>query len=196
MTDELDDTLDGRRLRGKRSRAQIVEALFDLVRDGELDPSAMSVAARAGVGLRTVFRHFEDMDSLYREISHKLEAEILPMVMTPFESTNWRGKVEELILRRSHIYEYVMPLKIASDLRRFQSEFLMDDHKRFIIMERAGLQGVLPAAIVEDRVLFSALEMLTGFQTWRRLRQDQALGESDATAAIQRSVRALLPPAD
>jgi hypothetical protein len=26
------------------------------------------VAGRADVGLRTVFRHFQDMDSLYREI--------------------------------------------------------------------------------------------------------------------------------
>ena len=60
--------LDGRRRRGQDNKARIVAAMLEMVREGELAPSAEQVAARADVGLRTVFRHFQDMDSLYREI--------------------------------------------------------------------------------------------------------------------------------
>ena len=58
--------IDGRRLRSQVSRAKIVEALMTLVEAGQVDPSAEEVAATAGVGLRSVFRHFKDMESLRR----------------------------------------------------------------------------------------------------------------------------------
>jgi len=63
------DSVDGRRQRGQDNRARIVAAMMDIVREGQIAPSAEQVAARADVGLRTVFRHFQDMDSLYREMS-------------------------------------------------------------------------------------------------------------------------------
>ncbi|MFM8818949.1 MAG: TetR/AcrR family transcriptional regulator, partial [Phenylobacterium sp.] len=55
---------DGRRRRGLDSRDRIIAAMLDLAREGEVAPGAERVAARAEVGLRTVFRHFRDMDSL------------------------------------------------------------------------------------------------------------------------------------
>ena len=59
---------DGRRARGHVSRSRIVAAMIELVREGCVAPTAEQVALRADVGLRTVFRHFDDMESLYREI--------------------------------------------------------------------------------------------------------------------------------
>ncbi|RYD83835.1 MAG: TetR/AcrR family transcriptional regulator, partial [Sphingomonadales bacterium] len=55
---------DGRRQRSNRSRDQIVRAMIDLVRAGEMQPAAARVAEKANVGLRTVFRHFEEMETL------------------------------------------------------------------------------------------------------------------------------------
>ena len=69
--------VDGRRRRSVRSRQRIVEALLGLIRDGEMHPSAAQVAQKAGVSLRTVFRHFEDMESLNREMGAIIEDEIL-----------------------------------------------------------------------------------------------------------------------
>lgn len=60
---------DGRRRRSAQSRDRIVEALLDLVAGVVVTPSAEAVAARAGVGLRTVFRHFRDMESLSAVLS-------------------------------------------------------------------------------------------------------------------------------
>ena len=58
------ETVDGRVQRSQRSRQAMVQALFDLVGSGVLQPTAQQVARRAKVGIRTVFRHFSDMDSL------------------------------------------------------------------------------------------------------------------------------------
>ncbi|MEE2878070.1 MAG: TetR/AcrR family transcriptional regulator [Pseudomonadota bacterium] len=182
---------DGRRARSERSRVQIVDAMFRLIGDGDYVPSAASVAEEAGVGLRTVFRHFEDVDALYRELIARLETEILPQVMQPWTSTDWRARLSELISRRARIYERIMPYKVAANLRRFQSEWLMHDYQRFLRMERSGLFGALPDEISADKELTSALEMLTGFQTWRRMRQDQLLTIEEAESVLQRTAKAL-----
>ena len=42
---------------------------MELIVAGDLSPSAARVAEEAGIGLRTVFRHFDDMDALYSEIT-------------------------------------------------------------------------------------------------------------------------------
>src|SRR2546425_844353 len=71
---------DGRVRRGERSGQAIVEALVGLVGDGILEPTAQQVAARAGVGIRTVFRRFSDMESLFAEMGARVQADVLPLL--------------------------------------------------------------------------------------------------------------------
>lgn len=183
---------DGRRQRSSRSREQIVRAMIELIRAGEMSPAAARVAEKANVGLRTVFRHFEEMDTLNREISAIVEAEILPIVEKPFEGKTWRLQLDDLLDRRAHIYDRIMPLKIAGSIQRFRSRFLMEDYNRFLRMEREGLKRVLPQKIVDDAVLFAAIEMATGFQAWRRLRQDQRLSAADAVKVLKFTIERLV----
>ena len=51
--------------------------MLELVRAGAISPNAEEVAERAGVGLRTVFRRFDDMDSLYREMAKAMRPRCL-----------------------------------------------------------------------------------------------------------------------
>ena len=71
---------DGRRSRTIETRKRIVHAVTELVREGKVAPTAEEVSARADVGLRTVFRHFDDMDSLYREIDEALGINVALML--------------------------------------------------------------------------------------------------------------------
>ena len=63
---------DGRLLRTERSRQLIIEALHELINEGILVPTAQNVADRAGVGIRTVFRHFADMETLFATMDVQL----------------------------------------------------------------------------------------------------------------------------
>jgi AcrR family transcriptional regulator len=165
--------------------------MLDLIREGDVAPSAARVAERAGVGLRTVFRHFDDLDSLYREMTERIEADIMPLVLRPFESTEWRSRLRELVKRRAEVNERIFPFRVSGNLRRFQSEYLMDNHRRSLLLERSALAAILPVKLVRDRVLFAALDMVTGFQGWRRLRQDQGLTAKEAEAVIAFTVERL-----
>ncbi len=187
-----DPARDGRRQRSERSRKDIVAAMFKLIRAGEMNPGAAQVAEAAGVSLRTVFRHFDEMDILYREIAALMEAEVLPIVAEPFTASDWGGRLFELVARRAGIYERVMPLKVAAGVRRFQSPYLMADHRRFLVMEREGLKGVLPKSVIAKPLLFSALETALGFQAWRRMRQDQGLSPREAESVMRFTVERLI----
>lgn len=179
-------------MRSSRSRQKIVKAMLHLIRSGDMAPSAARVAEAAGVSLRTVFRHFEEMDSLNREISGIIEAEIQPLLLKPLTAKEWRERLQELVGRRMAIYERIMPLKVAGSIRRFHSAFLMEDYKRFVRLEREGLKSVLPPKVINDRVLFSALEMATAFQAWRRMRQDQSMSVKEAETVMRFVVEKLV----
>jgi len=187
-----DDSSDGRRQRSERSRTQIVDALFALIREGDMNPSAARVAERAAVGQRTVFRLFEDMDSLFGEMAEQIQAEIMPIVLAPYTAPDWKERLGEIVRRRADVYERIFPVRVSANLRRFQSRFLMDEYRRNLILERESLKAILPADRASDQQLVAALDVVTGFQAWRRLRQDQGLSAQEAQAVMQLMVDGLI----
>ena len=187
---------DGRRQRSERSRKQIIEATFELLREGDIRPSATDVAQRAGVGLRTVFRHFEDMESIFEEMTEDLKKIVMPIVLAPLEATHWRGRLMESVDRKARIYELVFPMQVALLARRFGSDFLQRQYEYEVNLVRSTLQSILPDAIVTDRTLFSAIEVNHTFATWRRLREDQSLSVEAATETIKRIMSALIADVD
>jgi AcrR family transcriptional regulator len=179
---------DGRRRRSQDSRARIVEAMLDLVRAGERSPAAEQVAARANVGLRTVFRQFKDMDSLYGEMSRVIEAQLQAVLEQPFRGDDWRARVLEIAARRAAVYETIGPFKRASDSSRHRSAFLEAGHRRLVATLRDILRRHLPAAVADDHARFEALDLLLSFEAWNRLREDQGLTREAAESVLAQAL--------
>jgi AcrR family transcriptional regulator len=185
---------DGRRRRSHDSRARIVQAMLELVQASEVAPSAEQVAARADVGLRTVFRHFKDMDSLYGEMAGVVEGELHAIIDEPLKGRDWREQVVDLVGRRAAVYETIAPFKHASQAHRHRSPFLESQHLRLVRRAREILKDVLPAEIVQDDVRFEGLDLLLSFETWSRLRRDQRLSPERAAEVVAALVRAVMEP--
>ncbi len=183
---------DGRRRRSQDSRARIVQAMLDLVREGDVSPSAELVAARADVGLRTVFRHFSDLESLYREMSAVIAAELMALVETPFKGATPRERVLELIERRGWAYENIGAFKRASEVHRHQSPALATDSERMVRISRDILRRELPPEVAKDKVRFEAIDLLLSFEAWNRLRREQALSPKRAAEVLQAMIAGLL----
>jgi AcrR family transcriptional regulator len=185
------EELDGRRQRSNESRRRIALAMLELAREGEVDPSANEVADRAGVGRRTVFRLFNDMEGLYREMHGVMTERLTPMFAAPFTGKTWRERVDELIERRSRIFEEMLPIKSAAEVHRHHSEFLQSGHRKITKLQRQALLEVLPASIAQGEKL-EALDLVLSFEAWRRLRHEQRLPVKQATATLRMLARALL----
>jgi len=57
--------LDGRTARSARTRDAVVRALLGLISEGDVRPTAGRIAERAGISLRSVYVHFDDLDDLF-----------------------------------------------------------------------------------------------------------------------------------
>jgi len=177
---------DGRHARSRSSRSKIVEAMLKLVGSGDVAPSAARVADIAGVGLRTVFRHFVDMDMLYREMSAVIEERVLPIIAEPLKGPNWKARMTEIADRRAIVFETILPFRISANLKRFQSSYLMQDYQRLLKAEADGVEALLPGSVKEDSVGARGLNVILSFQTWRLLRHDQGLSTEEAGLVIKR----------
>ena len=183
---------DGRRRRSLDSRARIVAAMLELVREGAVTPGAERVAARADVGLRTVFRHFKDMDSLYGEMSKVVEMQFRVVVERPFTAPRGKERIVKLVHRRAEVYETIAPFKRASEAHRHRSAFLEAGQARMVATSRKILQAELPPEVATDEPTFEALDLLLSFEAWNRLRREQGLSAARARQTVEATVRRLL----
>jgi AcrR family transcriptional regulator len=58
-------------MRSERSRAAIIESALSFMEEGHLVPTAQLIAERAGVGIRSFFRHFPDMETLFAAVDNE-----------------------------------------------------------------------------------------------------------------------------
>jgi AcrR family transcriptional regulator len=70
---------DGRSLRRSQNRDAVIVSLFQLIREGSLDPSVPQIADRAGVSHRSVFRYFDDLNDLVRLAVDHAVREAMPL---------------------------------------------------------------------------------------------------------------------
>ncbi|MDB4030454.1 hypothetical protein N9482_02585 [Planktomarina temperata] len=187
---------DGRKQRSARSRDKIKTSIIALIRAGNYSPRAIDISEHSGLSMRTVFRHIDDMESLLREIAGDMQREVLPSFLQPYSATDWRGQFEEQMQRRLKNWEYILPVRLAASLRRFQSKFLLEEYRQVLELERASLKSVLPERVISDDVLFAALNEAMGIACWINLRMDQGLSPHAAEAVVRRTVNALITSAE
>ncbi|GGD98326.1 transcriptional regulator [Polymorphobacter glacialis] len=182
---------DGRRRRSEVSRDRIVAAMLALVEEGAISPSAEDVAVRARVGLRSVFRHFSDMDNLYAEMTLRL-AQGYETALAPFESSDWRGRLVEATERRTAIFERLLPFKRAADAHRHESPAIQSHHEGITLMLRTRLLALMPPHLENNTIVFESLDLLLSIDTWARLRFEQALTPEIARDVITAQIGLLI----
>jgi AcrR family transcriptional regulator len=188
--------LDGRVRRGEQSRNAIVGALFDLIGGGVLRPTAQQVADRGGVGIRSVFRHFSEMESLYAAVDARLEGEAARLLYGGERSGSLADRARALVRQRVTLFERVAPYKRSANLQRWRSRFIEGRHLRMQRLLHEDLLAWLPELAKAPQDLVVAFDLATCFEAWDRLRGDRGLSPKLATAALERIVLALVRELD
>jgi TetR/AcrR family transcriptional regulator of autoinduction and epiphytic fitness len=193
------DKVDGRRARGERARAAVVDAILDLLQEGDLRPTAERVAARAGVSLRLVFHHFADIESLYAAAADR-QTERLAALFKPISPEGqFDARLEAFVQQRARMWERIAPVRRASLLlepfsgeirRRLAAARTLARREaaRVFAHEIARVRADLRDDIVE------ALGAASSWQTWETLRRHQGLSIERSRRTVATIVRALLEP--
>lgn len=183
---------DGRVRRAARSRAAIEDALFTLVGEGIVQPTVQDVAQRAGVAMRSVFRHFSDMESLFASVDTRIRLEALALLREPNLRASVSDRISALARQRARIFEHIAPYKRAGDVQRWRSPYVQGQQAQLVDELRARLHAWLPELDAAPAEVKEAVELTLSFESWDRLRRLQRLGTTRATAILDHMVRALL----
>lgn len=189
MSADAPEKPDGRRARAVASRARILAAMVDLIQAGEVQPSAEAVAARAGVGVRTVFRLFNDVDGLHQGLQETMDARLAPIYAEPVRGSLVE-RLDQLVARRAAVFETLARPKAFADANRVRSPGMIAAHQAFVRRQRQLLLGHLEGVAPKAGDLIEALDLALSFDVWRRLREDQRLEPADAERIVRQLARA------
>lgn len=180
---------DGRLLRTERSRQQIIDALQDLVNEGVLVPTAQTVAERAGVGIRTVFRHFADMETLFATMDVQLRESYEGLFAGGDRAGALADRILHVIERRASAYEKLSSLMLSSRAQMWRSPVLQKNYARNQRGLRKDLADWLPEIAGLSPVRREAVDAATSFETWNRLRSQQGLSVKASMDVVHETLR-------
>jgi len=166
--------------------------MLELIGEGVLSPTAQQVAERADVGVRTVFRHFSDMETLFATMNERISATVEVLFVKSVQTGPLADRIEALVERRMTIFGKLAPYVRSSTIQRWHSAFLQAEHDKTTRVLRRDLQRWLPELTSSPVEAVDALEMILSFEAWNRLREDQHLGLRRTAAVLRRSIHDLL----
>jgi len=173
------------------SRDRIINAVIALVDEDQGIPGAEAIAARAGVGLRSVFRHFGDMDGLYVAVIERIGGRYTHLV-GPYVAPHWQGQIREAMDRRMEMFATVLPYRRAADMHRQRSPLLNHGLDALNLMLRVRLETAVPEAVRSDQLWFEQLDLWLSLEAYGRLRDRQRQDHPGAARVIEAAVAALL----
>ena len=190
--------MDGRRARREQNRAAVLDALAELYREGNYEPSAAEIAERAGLSPRSLFRYFDDVDDLNRAtIDQQLERArpLLAVDARPGDPT--ATKVERLVEARLRLYDAIAPVARAARICAWRHPVIA----RQVASSRSYLRHQLERlfapeldALGPERApaVLAAMDALCSFEAADLLRVDQRLSRAQAAAALVQTLTTLL----
>ena len=180
-------------LRSLRTREAIVDATIGLLEDGDLRPTAPRVADRASVSVRSVFQHFDDLETLHAAVAERLVERVALLVLPVPPDLSLAERLDRFIHQRTVLLEAVTPIRRAADVHGpFSTEITqrLRDGQRFLRAE--VLHTFAPEIAEGGEQLAHALDAVLGWSVWDALRSGAAQDAASATAVVRRLAGAVL----
>ena len=175
---------DGRNLRSINSQKLIVDACIKLFKEGNLEPTAQQVADESGVGIRTVFRQFDEMENLFKAVDAVLSKDYdFNLEYDP--SSSFEVRLQSLINHMNVVYEKHKLIMFMTVSKMWKYEFLRENYLMYQDRIKDKTEEVLPEVLgfdAESKHLFHAS---LSFAMWTRLR-GQKLNNSQIKKAMLR----------
>ena len=175
---------DGRNLRSINSQKLIVDACIKLFKAGNLEPTAQQVADESGVGIRTVFRQFDEMENLFKSVDAVLSKEF-DFEVKYDTSSSFETRLQSIIKHMNAGYEKHKLIMFMTVSKMWKYEFLRKNYLMYQDLIKSKTEEILPEVLsfdTESRHLFHAS---LSFAMWTRL-QGQKLNNGQINKAMFR----------
>lgn len=183
---------DGRRLRSERSRQAIIDAALELMEEGTLVPTAQLISERAGVGIRSFFRHFSDMETLFAAIDEQNRESYEAVFIGGDRDGTTEERVLHAVERHAEGYEKHKNVILSTAAQRWRYEILRKNYARYQRGLSRDLDDWLPELKNLSRAQREAVDAVASFEMWHRLREHQGLSRKNAVDIVAGLIGKLL----
>ena len=185
-------SVDGRRQRGERTRQAIIEAALSLQEEGVLVPTAQQISDRAGVLIRSFFRHFDDMETLFKAADDQQRDSYEALFIGGDRQGSLSERVHGAVERRSAAFEQLKNLVLGTKAQLWRYEMLRKNYARNQKGLRKDLEAWLPELNGLPEVECESVHAIASFEMWNRLRSEQGLSEKASISVVQSTLIRLL----
>jgi len=185
--------IDGRAARAERTRTAIADAMHGLLVEGHA-VSARVVAERAEVSLRSVFQHFEDMESVFAEVARRQETTIRPHLAPIDASLPLVDRIDGIVASRDELFATIAPVRRAVDAHRTakSSPFIRSSLLQLHHAQRAQVTATFPSEVGHDEALALQVDVWLSFETWDQFVSQRGLSREETRRHLASVVGALL----
>ena len=171
----------------------MIDAALELIEDGNYAPTAKQISARAGVGIRSFFRQFEDMDQFFAAV----DAQTVGSFWDGFLHEGNRDgtltdRLDSIVKTYGKAFEEHRSLLLATKSLRWSSQVLKENYERYQQISRANKEQWVPEIRqlpLDERELADAY---LSFEMWHRLRDIQGLSCESTETLILKALKNLL----
>ena len=192
------EALDGRTLRSLRTREAIVDAMIALIEDGDLRPTAPRVATAASVSVRSIFQHFDDLETLHAAVAERFLERVANLVARVAPDEPLAERLAHFAHQRTLLLEAVTPIRRAANVHGpFSAEITsrLRDGQSYLRSEVEQTFAPELRAAGDDRtVLLDALDATFSWATWEGLRAGLGRSHEAAERVLVRLADGLLRP--
>ena len=186
---------DGRRLRSERSRQAMINAALILIEEGNFAPTAKQISARAGVGIRSFFRQFEDMDQFFAAVDEHTVGSFWESFLHEGDREGVLAeRLDSIVATYAKAFEEHRSLLLATKSLRWSSRVLKENYERYQQISRANKERWLPEMSQLPSDEKELADAYLSFEMWHRLRDIQGLSCSAAQTLVLKALTRLLNP--
>jgi len=189
--------VDGRTLRSERTHKRIIDAVIQLVEEGNPHLRTAEIAERAEVSVRSIFQHFPDLEALYLSVADAQLRAILADLQPVQSEGPLDARVHGLVAERAKLSERILPMRklaarfeASSDAATARARFGRDVQRRRSEIAFKSELALLPES--ERKQLLDAIQAATDTDAWALLRHHTKLEVAQAEQVWRRLVLALV----
>ncbi|HEX7136151.1 MAG TPA: TetR/AcrR family transcriptional regulator [Iamia sp.] len=190
--------IDGRTARAQRTRDAIVDACVALVDAGDYRPTAPRIAEEAGVSVRSVFQHFDDLETLFALVAERALSSLAGLIKPVDPDLPFAERVQTFAAQRAQLLEAVTPIRRAAAVHAPFSPGIqarVAAGHQFFRAEVAAVFGQELDADPRDRELVLAmLDVAASWTSWEQLRTLDGHDVAGAREVLVALLHAILGP--
>lgn len=183
---------DGRRQRTERTRVAIVEALYELMEEGNLVPTAQELADKAGIGLRTYFRRFKSTEELFECFDAHFRPSYEELIWGGRRTGDLEQRIKNAVQHFTDCFTSQRNIMLSTHTFLWRSPVISRLYTHTLATLRESVEGFLPELKELSKDDREAAHAVISFEMWHRLKVHQNLSKKKSREIMEMVLRALL----